>query len=75
MNDKEALKLVDKIEQETREWLKKHGYNTSVAHIHTETTHLQIKLLSAMYKPKPEGGEEKMKREYVGGSPNGDGRE
>ena len=41
------IQVAERIERETGEWLKEHGYNPIVAHLHTEAIHLQNKVLSA----------------------------
>ncbi len=42
-----ALQVAERIERETGEWLKEHGYHPTVAHLHVEAIHLQNKVLSA----------------------------
>ena len=41
-----ALQVAERIERETGEWLKEHGYHPTVAHLHIEAIHLQNKVLS-----------------------------
>ena len=41
-----AIQVVERIELETGEWLKEHGYHPTVAHLHIEAIHLQNKVLS-----------------------------
>ncbi len=40
------LQVAERIEKETGEWLKEHGYHPTVAHLHIEAIHLQNKVLS-----------------------------
>lgn len=42
-----AFQVAERIERETGEWLKEHGYHPTVAHLHIEAIHLQNKVLSA----------------------------
>ena len=46
MTNETPLQVAERIERETGEWLREHGYHPTVAHLHIEAIHLQNKVLS-----------------------------
>ena len=61
MTNETPLQVAERIEKETGEWLKEHGYHPTVAHLHIEAIHLQNKVLTTelltellSLRPQPE---------------------